>query len=95
VSGDELRDAIEMQELLALRAEHTFVKRLVGEQLLSRMSDLEADLAAERAEVERLRAKVDQMRTAIQMLEGLNRHLQRTGIFLHTSSEERDGGGLS
>lgn len=41
-------------EIERLRAEHTFVERLVAGQLLSRMTELEADLAAERAEVERL-----------------------------------------
>jgi len=36
----------------------TFVERLVAGQLSSRITELEADLAAERAEVVRLRAAV-------------------------------------
>jgi hypothetical protein len=43
-------------EIERLRAEHTFVERLVAGQLSARMAELEADLAAERAEVARLRA---------------------------------------
>jgi hypothetical protein len=45
-----------LDEIERLRAEHTFVERMVAGQLLSRMTELEAELAAERAEIKRLRA---------------------------------------
>jgi uncharacterized protein involved in exopolysaccharide biosynthesis len=70
--------AAERAEVERLRAEHTFVERLVAGQLLSRMTELEADLALlggavrrHRAEVERLRAAGDALATNLQQMEDL------------------------
>ena len=52
-------ETVLLDEIKRLRAEHTFVERLVAGQLSARMTELEADLTAERAEVERLRAAGD------------------------------------